>query len=748
MYKYLHIEFENMLNMSILLLKYAYFSDIFNKFASRNLYCIMGIRLNKAMTILNIGTETVVDYLKSVPGLEPTKEMGPNTKLSDAQFEALQKRFSGDILTKSKAKTLFQRTKKNTRSNKSHNLFNGKEVTVFEKRLPLKDLKYENHRLFFQMGTEAFVLLDGHAPAYVKSDRYLAKENDLIIVIRINRSKHSFTFEDEGLLSRLNLVSFQVEKEMKDKQNKEREEVRKKKKQLSELLDGIDKPLAKKDNKRKIRFSQFKFENGSTSVKCDGIVYEYKHPGIKGVNTIIDQYLSVCSDLERSIFNGFTVTIIIKPEKKTFIFYKFDLINYCRTLKNKTKQKEEKTKKANDEQKQKALLCIDNIEFHDGFYYVWIVNKGQKNLLISPLRVTDLNSYHCLCHVHKYFSDRFPKDVRIIFNEKIVIGLSKPYLLSNYVRILHDNMNKHGDWWEDVQKELRSSNKHGLDINTDEIKKKASLKNGYLDNLISLQNDKKLIPVKELFHGNEEEAFIFSVDMPNDKCAVVFENALPKASRATWVFVTDNENYEDCIKLVGEYFINNTTTNKRLSLRKKGANPPEKFMAESYTFIDHNDLGQWLKKLNRILENKPQPSDIAFVPGLNIPQSSDTRSGHGDAITTKNLHNELMRRLYDRLCSESGKDNVGTEIHVGAKRIDAVVKGSDFYDLYEVKTALNPFDCVTEALGQLCQYAYLFCRDKIGKMVIAGVSEPTKEVEQYLATLRKNHSLQVHYIKV
>lgn len=116
-------------------------------------------------------------------------------------------------------------------------------------------------------------------------------------------------------------------------------------------------PFAKKDNKRKIRFSQFKFENGSTSVKCDGIVYEYKHPGIKGVNTIIDQYLSVCSDLERSIFNEFTVTIKIKPEKKTFIFYKFDLINYCRTLKNKTKQKEEKTKKANDEQNKRPFFA-------------------------------------------------------------------------------------------------------------------------------------------------------------------------------------------------------------------------------------------------------------------------------------------------------------------------------------------------------------------------------------------------------
>jgi len=133
---------------------------------------------------------------------------------------------------------------------------------------------------------------------------------------------------------------------------------------------------------------------------------------------------------------------------------------------------------------------------------------------------------------------------------------------------------------------------------------------------------------------------------------------------------------------------------------------------------------------------------------LFIPQSSETRTGHGEAITTKNLHNQLMLKLYDRLCNESGKDNVGTEIRVGAKRIDAVVKGDDFYDIYEVKTAINPFDCVTEALGQLCQYAYLFCRDKIGKMVIVGSSEPTREVEQYLATLRKNHSLHVYYINV
>ena len=63
----------------------------------------MGIKLNKVLKELNVGTNTVVEYLKSNPGLEPAKDMNPNTRLSDAQYDALLKRFIGDILTKSKA---------------------------------------------------------------------------------------------------------------------------------------------------------------------------------------------------------------------------------------------------------------------------------------------------------------------------------------------------------------------------------------------------------------------------------------------------------------------------------------------------------------------------------------------------------------------------------------------------------------------------------------------------------------------
>ena len=63
----------------------------------------MGIRTNKVMTILNIGLETIVEYLKKKPGLEPTKELNPNTKLTDLQYEALLREFASDKLVKKKA---------------------------------------------------------------------------------------------------------------------------------------------------------------------------------------------------------------------------------------------------------------------------------------------------------------------------------------------------------------------------------------------------------------------------------------------------------------------------------------------------------------------------------------------------------------------------------------------------------------------------------------------------------------------
>ena len=68
--------------------------------------------------------------------------------------------------------------------------------------------------------------------------------------------------------------------------------------------------------------------------------------------------------------------------------------------------------------------------------------------------------------------------------------------------------------------------------------------------------------------------------------------------------------------------------------------------------------------------------------------------------------------------------------------------------IYEIKSDPDPFVCVTKALGQICQYAYLYCRDSIEKMVIVGSSEAPLEVDKYLSWFRDKYSLQVYYLSV
>ena len=621
--------------------------------------------------------------------------------------------------------------------------------------VPLSRLLYRKDYVAYQRGQSVYVCPEiGLSPLLASNKNHPNIKNKSTELL-LNYSNNTFRFMKSSTLKMLRQLSNQLEKDFIEKRNNPDKY----------KDDYIIKSLAPKKVKARISFSSLRFGDGNISLQYKKKYYQYGNSSFKGFNIIVSQYLRRCSESRRRRFNSNTVTVIMDERSKSFVFSGFNIYQYIMNLKDsflperkKTEVRKEippkiKTVPQKPSSPTKIMtLGAGNIRFYNGYFMIFHTIKGEVDNAITPCRVNDADSHEILNLVHNFFEQRFEQmRIMVKYDEAKIHEPAKSdlYQLNKYVRTLKRNLDVKGEWWEEVQNARKRTFGQCFGEPIDSVKKKVvKAKNEYLYNLASLQNDRKLIRVYEINHGKEEDAFIFTIDMPNDRCAVIFENASNDASTTTWVFVTRNENYEECVNLVFNYFSSYTTSRKRSTLYQTGANPPYTFKSESYTFIIHNDLGQWLKKLNKVLERTSVPSDIKFVPGLNIPQSSDTRTGHGDAITTKNLHNELMRRLYDRLCSESGKDNVGTEIHVGAKRIDAVVKGSDFYDLYEVKTALNPFDCVTEALGQLCQYAYLFCRDKIGKMVIVGASEPTKEVEQYLATLRKNHSLSVYYIKV
>ena len=72
----------------------------------------MGVRVNKVLSELNIGLQTVVDFLKAHKSLGEFKiDMTPNTKISDEQYEALVKEFGVDKKVREKAASLFKNIK-------------------------------------------------------------------------------------------------------------------------------------------------------------------------------------------------------------------------------------------------------------------------------------------------------------------------------------------------------------------------------------------------------------------------------------------------------------------------------------------------------------------------------------------------------------------------------------------------------------------------------------------------------------
>jgi len=72
----------------------------------------MGIRLNKVLTELNIGLQTAVDFLKGKKGPgDDRDDITPNSKISDEQYDALVKEFSGDKAVKTQADMLFPKKK-------------------------------------------------------------------------------------------------------------------------------------------------------------------------------------------------------------------------------------------------------------------------------------------------------------------------------------------------------------------------------------------------------------------------------------------------------------------------------------------------------------------------------------------------------------------------------------------------------------------------------------------------------------
>ena len=97
----------------------------------------MGIRLNKALTELNIGLQTAVDFLKNKKSLGEIKDNANlSTKISDEQYQALVNEFKGDKDVKNEAEKMFAKKAKEKKVEKK--VTKGEEL--LEKRQQFKPL--------------------------------------------------------------------------------------------------------------------------------------------------------------------------------------------------------------------------------------------------------------------------------------------------------------------------------------------------------------------------------------------------------------------------------------------------------------------------------------------------------------------------------------------------------------------------------------------------------------------------------
>lgn len=63
----------------------------------------MSVRLNKVMTTLNIGLDTVYDFLHGKPELGTIENLTLNSKITDEQYDALKKKYQKDATIKKNA---------------------------------------------------------------------------------------------------------------------------------------------------------------------------------------------------------------------------------------------------------------------------------------------------------------------------------------------------------------------------------------------------------------------------------------------------------------------------------------------------------------------------------------------------------------------------------------------------------------------------------------------------------------------
>lgn len=143
--------------------------------------------------------------------------------------------------------------------------------------------------------------------------------------------------------------------------------------------------------------------------------------------------------------------------------------------------------------------------------------------------------------------------------------------------------------------------------------------------------------------------------------------------------------------------------------------------------------------------HKPLPGGFQFKPGCSVKPVRTTGSLQERELDITLRHNELQRALHDYLVSLYGAAEVGTELYSADGHVDVVLRRSQRFWFYEIKTAMSAQACIRQALAQLLEYAYWPGAQEAEKLIIVGEPPLDNNAKLYLSTLKQRFSLPIEY---
>ena len=112
-------------------------------------------------------------------------------------------------------------------------------------------------------------------------------------------------------------------------------------------------------------------------------------------------------------------------------------------------------------------------------------------------------------------------------------------------------------------------------------------------------------------------------------------------------------------------------------------------------------------------------------------------------------HITLQNLLYKILCEEAGDQNVQIERRLSSfARVDASTRCGEYECFFEIKVAPSVRSCLRAALGQLLEYAHLYSRIPVNKLIVVGEAEANDSEKEYLEYLRERYKLPIYYRRI